>query len=356
MNSRADFDTLAPEFQVHIKGEALPTEAAADLIGVSVLDDVDATGMFTLIVSGCDADEMKVKWIDDEIFREGNSVEIAMGYRDNLQTLFSGEITGLEPEFLEGQPTRLIVRGYDRRHRLLRERKTRSFTNIKDSEIASQIAADAGLIPEVDDSALILPYVLQHNQTDLEFLLARSQRIGFEALVVGQSLKFREREIKADEMLVLRREQELLDFRPRLTTTGQVGEFVVHGWNPKDKREIIAFARNGDEKTLMAGTTSGPRAGEQAFGKAKGSSVTRPVQSQAEADQMAKQRFSELALDFIRADGVCIGEPRLRAGSNVKIDGIGTRFSGLYYVTSCEHRYSPRKGYRTSFNARRNAS
>ena len=37
---------------------------------------------------------MRVKWIDDDLFKEGNSVEIEIGYRDKVEALFKGEITG----------------------------------------------------------------------------------------------------------------------------------------------------------------------------------------------------------------------------------------------------------------------
>ena len=72
--------------------------------------------------------------------------------------------------------------------------------------------------------------------------------------------------------------------------------------------------------------------------------------------KLARQRFGEMALGYIRCDGQCIGEPALRAGVVVKIEGVGERFSGLYYVTSTEQRFSPKKGYRTRFAARRNAT
>jgi len=80
------------------------------------------------------------------------------------------------------------------------------------------------------------------------------------------------------------------------------------------------------------------------------------VQSQEEADQVAKQRFSEMALGYIKGDGVCIGDPRMRAGIVIQIDGVGARFSGLYYVTATEQSFSVAKGYRTRFAVRRNAT
>jgi phage protein D len=95
---------------------------------------------------------------------------------------------------------------------------------------------------------------------------------------------------------------------------------------------------------------------ERAFGTAASARVTTPVQNQDEADAMAKRGFAEMALGYIRADGVCIGEPKMRAGTVVKIEGIGGRFSGSYYVLSVEHSFRPKKGYRTYFSARRNAT
>ncbi|QCP49809.1 phage late control D family protein [Trinickia violacea] len=356
MNARSDFDTLAPEFALKINGAALPTAAAADLISIVVLDDVDAMGMFTFSLTCVNTEDMKVKWIDDDLFREGNPVEIEMGYRDNRRILFSGEITGLEPTFPEGGPPTLTVRGYDRRHRLMRERKTRSYTNVKDSDIAAQLAGGAGLRPEVEDTKVVLPYVLQHNQTDLEFLLNRAARIDHEVVVDGHALIYRPRKVKDSETLTLRREIELLEFRPRMTTMGQVQTLVVRGWNPKSKEEIVSHAGVGDEPTLMKGKSSGPASVQRIFGSTGSTVVRMPVQSQEEADLVAKQRFAQMALGYIHADGVCIGEPHLRAGIVVKIEGLGERFSGLYYVSATEQSFSIATGYRTRFAARRNAT
>jgi phage protein D len=193
MNARSDFDTLAPEFTVQVNGAALPNEAMADLIGLTVLEDVEAAGMFSLTLTGWDTVQMKPKWIDDKLFREGNPVEIGFGYRDRKEALMTGEITAIEPEFAEAQPPTLTVRGHDLRHRLMRARRTRTFTQCKDSDIASRIASEAGLKPQTDDSRVMLPYVLQHNQTDLEFLGARAARIGYELVVQDRTLMFRQR-------------------------------------------------------------------------------------------------------------------------------------------------------------------
>jgi phage protein D len=355
MTDRNSIDTLTPEFNVRINQNELPLAAKADLISVSVLDDVNATGMFSFTLPCWDTTEMKVKWIDDDLFKEGNPVEIKMGYRDNLETLFKGEITALELDFPNKAASTLTVRGYDRRHRLMGKRKTRTFLSMKDSDIASQIAGDWSLRPRAKDTSVTLDYVLQNNQTDFEFLQERAQRIGYEMVVTDRNLHFRPRQNEGSASVTLRREIELLDFSARLTAVGQVEEVFVQGWNPTDKEKVVARSGIGDEQD-MGGSTSGPSKVRQAFGNTGGTTVDCPVLSQAEADQLARGWFGEMALHYLEGHGVCIGTPDLRAGTLVDIKDLGERFSGTYYVTTTEHAFRPGSGYRTTFTVRRNAT
>lgn len=352
MADRKSFDTLAPEFRIEIDGREVSEQLRADLVGVRVLEDVETTGMFALSLECWDGVEMKVKWIDDDMFREGTSVVIHMGYRDHMAEVFAGEISGLEPDFHTGEAPLLTVRGYDRRHRLMKQKKTKSFLNMKDSDIAQQIASDAGLEPRVDDSGVTHDYVLQHNQTNLDFLQRRAERIGFEVFVQAKTLMFRARPVSGDALL-LRREIELLEFYPRSTTMNQVGDVTVRGWDPKQKKELVA--KSADVKGRL-GATSGPAASQRSFSGSAGFQVRSPVSSQAEADALAVGLLNEIALQHVTGEGVCIGRPDLRPGRLVNVEGIGTRFSGHYYVTSTDHSYTRRRGYRTGFAVKRNAT
>ena len=83
--------------------------------------------------------------------------------------------------------------------------------------------------------------------------------------------------------------------------------------------------------------------------------VDRVVFSQTEADQIAKGIFDKLSLRFIQAEGECIGSGALRAGDTIRVEGIGTRFSGLYYLTTVHHILDA-EGFRTRINCLRNAT
>lgn len=348
-------ENLVPVFRVKINGSDIPPRAAADLVTATVHEDVDAPGMFTLQLINYDMARLEVTWSDDKLFNEGNAVEIQMGYVDNLTTIFEGDITGLEHEFSSDEVPKLTVRGYDRRYRLLRGRKIRSYTQMKDSDIARKIAGELGLIAKVEDSRVKLDYVLQHNQSDMDFLQERARRIAYEVVVEDKTLHFRPRQNAAKNALTLR-SLDLIEFYLRSTVLNQLSQVEVRGWDLKEKSAIIGKADKGEIATTMDGSTTGPAAADRAFGKAVSASVDRPVFSQAEADQIALGGINEMALAYITGEGVSIGRTDLRAGTVIRIEGLGKRNSGLYYVTSTTHTYTPARGYRTRFSVRRNAA
>jgi len=351
-----DTQKLAPEFRVKVNGAELPPGTAAMVSSVTVDQDVMAPAMFAVELADQDLTHPDATWADADLFAPGGEAEILLGYTGKLATLMKGEITGLEPEFKSGELPRLVVRGHDRRHRLLRGRNTRSFTQVKDSDVAGQIAQAAGLTAQATDTATTLDYVLQHNQTDLEFLQERARRLGFEVAIDDKTLLFRPHGNTASEALTLARDTDLLEFHPRLTTLGQVGKVMVQGWSAKDKEAITGQAAAGDEGTTMGGADAGSKAADKAFGAAVAAVVDRPVASKDEADKIALGQLQGTALSYVSGEGMVIGRTDLVAGAVIKIEGFGRRFSGLYYVTAARHSFLPQRGYRTAFTVRRNAT
>jgi len=348
-------DISRPAFAITVDGTALPVDIALRVMSICVDEDVGLPCMFAIDVAGGEP-ENGTAWIDDSTFPIGAAVEIGMGYGDSLQNVISAEITGLEPSFVRGGWPALTVRGHDRSHRLLRGRKTRSFVQQKDSDIASTIAAEAGLKADGPNTEVVHDYVLQANQTNMEFLRERAAQIEYEIVIEGKILYFRPVQNAQDATLTLTLEDDLLEFYPRLSTMRQFGEIELRGWSAKDKKEIVAHFNSDDEIAKMGATDTGAAIAGKAFGAAAVLIPDTPVFTQAEADQLARARFNRAALDLVSGDGVCTGRTDLHPGRVITIDGIGTRFSGRYYVASASHRYSQHDAYQTHFVVRRNGA
>lgn len=350
---RSSSNMLVPEVEVTINDAPLPDELRYDLVSVTVQEDLFSPGMFTLrLINVFDLDVLRS---DDNRLNIGQRVVIRMGYVDNLQPLIHGDITGLELAYSAEEVPMLTVRGYDRRHRLMRGQKYRSFVKMKDSDIAAQIAKDTNLESKTSDTGVILDYVLQHNQTDLEFLQERARRMGYEVVINDRTLLFQPYRNPEAVIITLTPDEDLLEFHPVVSSLAQVEKVQIRSWDPLAKTSIVAQANVNSLTTKMAGSTSGPEAA-RTFGQTVGFIVDVPVFNQAEADLIARGKFATMALAYISGDGLAIGRSDLRAGSVIAITGMGQRFSGHYYVTSTTHTFSPERGYRTAFTFRRNAT
>lgn len=349
----------AISFDLLLNGVAIEDSVRSTVVGIRADDDFELPSMVTVELAVLeninDETSASIPKLDDDSFPVGDTLEIQLGYVEQLATVLTAEITGLEPEFFIHSQPKILLRGYDRRHRLMRSHKTRTFVEQKDSDIATLIAQEAQLSPQVEDSAITHPYLAQVNQTDLAFLQSRAKAIGYEVRVEDRDLIFRPLAYEESATVTLNFNNGLLEFCPRLTTLGQVSEVQVQGWNPAEKAPWVGQSRAGDEGGMMGGDRTGSSFVEKAFGASIGHTIRYGAMTQAEIDRMAQAYLKQRALGFISGEGICRGNPAIRAGTVLAIEGVGERFSGDYYVTSASHRYNT-QGYYTHFEVKRNAS
>ncbi|XQQ06059.1 MAG: phage late control D family protein [Leptolyngbya sp. IPPAS B-1204] len=353
---------LHPEVQIRINGREMSDQNRRDLISLSVDQTTQIPSMFTLELAGMGEDGSVLPWIERRSswhhhaspLAIGDEVEIWLRYANtpSVAPLIQGEITGFEPEFVWNRTPSLLIRGYDRRHRLQRAKQIRTFLNQTDSAIATQIATEAGLAANVTDTKIEHEYVLQANQTDLEFLQERAKQIHYEMLVEHKTLIFRPVANAAPATVKLVWPSHLSEFYPRLSVMRQVDQVLVKGWDIQQKTSVVGQATSS--ATKMGGTKTGKDLGNR-FATAVECQTDRAVTTSATAAQVAAATYNRLALTLIEAEGVCQGNPAVRAGAVIEIAGVGEHFSGLYYVTTATHRCHAQTGYQTHFTVQRNA-
>jgi len=350
--------------RVTLNGTQVPNEA---LHGLAVDSDIDAPDMCTITLNNAGSNP---RYSADT--NQGDSVEVTVSPTEGDSgpgsgtAIFKGEVVGLEPIWDGHGETKVIVRAFNRLHRLTRGRKSKSWQNVTDGAIAQQIASDNSLTPEVNgDVNITHEHIYQHNMTDLEFLLQRAARINYEVFVDDTKLKFRKRDVSTDSGIELKfgsgqGDYALQRFCPRLSTAGQVQEVHVRAWKWDSNETIVGKATSLASKL---GQTDGPGAANSPWGKKIYYDVDLPVVTQEQADAVAKAKLEELAMNYITGDGVCIGNSSLKPGIVVKVTVGDTRFDGKYYLVGTTQRYSQRSGrgaagsggYLTAVRFRKNA-
>lgn len=356
MAASSNTQLLVPAFDILINGRRLTQTEKSYLAEFEVDVSVTLPSMFSFVMGTADTQQEVLPWLDEDMFAIGRSVEVKLGYEKDLTSVIKAEITGLEPDFSAMRGLALRVRGYDRRHGLMRGVQTRTFLKMKDSDIAQQIASEVNLNPDVVDSKVVHDYLFQANQTNMDFLQERARSLHYELIVDDRTLRFRPVSNKERKAVTLKMEHDLLEFHPRLTSFQQVSSVTVRGWSPTEKKEILGRAGGGDADSRMGGEQSDTSTTPTAFGQPLMMVADRPVLNQEEADQMAKSHYRKIGLSLIRGDGVCWGRTDLLPGTVITVEGVGKRFGGQYYLTSVVHRYLSQRGYHTHFEFQRNAS
>lgn len=346
---------IAPDYKVILDGNELPLEVGVDVLDVTVCDHVTGASWFCVNMNNWHSDLQEFKYVDGSLFKEGVRLEVTLGYDGRIISLIKGEVTTLEPEFNQDEAPTLKVQGYDSLHRFRRGRKTKSYTRLKDSDIARQIASSLGLTAQVEDTEVTHEYLLQDNMTDIDFLLERARRIRYELVIENGAMQFRKAANDRSKVVSLEYGFTLRSFYPRLSTASQVSEVLVQGWDAKTKKPITGRARSGDEVSKMGGQQLGAAITESAFFATKNIITDKPVFSEGEANQIAKGRFNDMAVEFITGEGTAIGNGDIQAGKVIELLKLGRRFSGLYYVTSATHTIDA-TGYTTKFTVERNAT
>src|SRR5262249_42306933 len=147
-----------------------------------------------------------------------------------------------------------------------------------------------------------------------------ARRIDFEVVVSGSQLHFRQAG-SDDDAVELMWGDTLQAFRPRVTGVQQVDEVVVRGWDPATKDVIESKAQAGDLGVEIGVSRS------DVASSLGGGTVTiadRPVMSGDEADALAKSIVAQLANAYVEAEGTARGDPSLRAGGRIKVQGVGS--------------------------------
>lgn len=397
-------DFYVPRFRIKIGGKNLPVFVVNDVLQLSYTDHIKELDSFEFTVNNWDEVAQEFKYVgaetlasmDDQnqdpknkdskkkdpkksfnplhrLFEPGRTVELSMGYGDTLKLMLTGTFTTLEPTFPSSGGSTLAVRGLNLLHRLRTKQRSQTFQGKKESKIAESFKTLADpdnkgkkLPVLIGDNALKvetdIPYVAQKNQYDIDFLYERARRAGY-VLYIKEAEKKGDKTIKErgiyfgrsedgnpvirQDVLELKWGISLIDFKPTMTTANQVSSVTVNAWNVATKSPIVGKASienqklNQDIHKLLDKSDAREE-----------SVVDEPMFTQKQADLRAEAILLERTKDLVCATGTCVGLPDLRAGCRVRINSLGARFSGEYFVTDTTHSIND-SGYITKFTARR---
>jgi len=327
--------------EVLIDGAPLGPEMASNLVEARVSDSLALPSSALVRIT-----DPAMSLVDHALFRPGKEIEIKMGGADEPATkpVFKGEIVAYEPEFTE-QGVVVAIRCYDKSHRLQRRQKMRTFTDVGVRDIVTKITQEAGLTGEINYSGSgRYKFFQQSGETDREVIAKLERDHDCRFYVRDGRYVFVDAAKVATKGVAVKYAESMLSFRPRLTTVQQETAAQVIGWDPAGKGVV-----NGNSESATVTSKAGLARTEfqDKFGSNTLLIPYRTVDDVAEAQAMAKSALNRRADSHFEAEARCTGLPDLRAGSEIKVSGVGTTFSGVYVASKVTHVYRGEKGYQT---------
>jgi hypothetical protein len=370
----------APEFGVSINDKPMPAALRASITSVNYQTSLEGADRVELTLVN-----ENLCWLDHPLLALDNNLTLSIGYApDPLKRVFVGEIVSQAASFpSSGTPT-LTVAAQDRIQRLQRGTKARWFAipmpsgnyALPDPAVAGIVGLENGLMPLFDPVGAALAVLLggvgavvaasdldtlqhvvrkQTRESDLAFLKRLAKEYGWEMFIEhggplgGYQLRFMSPLDRLAPEVTLKYGQSLIEFTPRVSNVGQIASVSAFVWvAPLKTQFTVTVDWDWDRMapTLAIQPEFIPLVQEPSW-----LLITEPVTPLSAPKRIISELIPRLN-QRLTGSGSTVGDPRIRAGTVLRLEGLGVQFGGLYRVASATHTIDS-GGYRTSFEVRK---
>ena len=328
---------------VKIAGQRLDPEDMNHVEKIEVRNFVGLPDMATIRMA-----DPEGRHVADPPFFIGDEIEVMLGDIEaaNPSPVFTGEIVTFEPEFTTAAAT-ISARAYDKSHRLHRNRRSATFQDMTLSDVVKKVVGENGLqAGTIESTSTVHPFLQQSMESDLDFINRLAALENCEFGVSEGKAFLTTRRNGGGTVPTLSWRENVKSFKPRMSAAQQHDRVKVSSYDPVTRAAVVGEA-----------TTPGrlPRAAQEvrdkasAFGASELLVSDRVANTAEEARTIAQSTLDKLASGSFEAEGTMEGNPAVKAGGKLKLDGFGPRFDGEHDLTSVTHVYG-HGDFRTRFS------
>ncbi|MBN1206802.1 MAG: phage baseplate assembly protein V [Myxococcaceae bacterium] len=256
------------------------------------------------------------------------------------EPLFTGEVTAVEYAHVTGGPREVRVRGYDLLHRLRKRQPVRAHVQVTLADVARELVAALGLSVEASAPGPLWRQLMQHGQSDLDFLAELADRCGVYLVLRDGALRLLTLEGEGEPVPLLLGES-LLEATVEVNGDPACRVVSADGWDPLRVRHHSARAsqaRQGRRVEAEAPPALLGSPGERAL-------VNELAEGDAHTEAAAQAELDHRSAREVVLTALAEGNARLRPGARVEVRGITPAVSGRYVLTSVNHVLDTQRGF-----------
>lgn len=318
---------------LELDGSAAPPALAASLCAIEVRQEFNVPALALLT------------FLDPSPEAAGR---LAMGVRTLLRApdgtaLFDGEITAIRRTLNGARERSLTVRAYDRLHRLRKKQSLRHMNEVGLAEFAQTVAGDLGLDLDIADSPRPRRVLIQQDQSDFGLLAELAGEAGLCFRLDADTLRLSTLGGHGGEEIRLTPGENILEITTDVSAEPMRKASRALGWDLASNRVLAGEAGMAAQDALemrLDAVSAFEGLGERFL-------VNRICESDDEVRRLAQADIDRATARGLIVDALCEGDPALRPGAVVRLEGMGSEADGPFVVSSAVHRFDAHAGYTT---------
>ncbi|WP_245535685.1 phage late control D family protein [Treponema succinifaciens] len=291
---------------------------------------------------------------NDDVFSEGSEVSVHLGYKDDVEEVFSGEVTGFVPRFGEYGAPQMEVQIETKLHRLDKGIRAKAFESKTTAQIIKEIITNHNLKAEVEEFGPKHNYTEQRNITDYDYITQLACKYGKAVWCQGSTVYVKTEITPSDDDVILEWGKSIISARAKTSMTKQLSAATCTGWSIMDCRGFAATATMKDIPLKIGGEYSWEDNSKGYDPKKIEQITTEEIIDEEDAAAVAKAYIQNRSFKFQSCDIKTQGNYHIKPGNRLTVKYIGKQSDGEYLIESVEHTLDIQEGFITRCHLIRN--
>ncbi len=345
----ADNKHLTPVQIMYVDGKRLDVEHEGALQNIVIRDTLNGISSFSVLF-----DTAETKIADKNLIAFESQVSMHLGYKDDVEEVFTGEVLEIKTILPEYGSEQLEVSGCNVLHKLMRGEHSVSFEAMTPSDIIKGIIEKYSLKAKVDNFGTAHDFTTQDGCSDYAFLMKTANLYGKDffadkdTIYVSNTIS-----IRSDE-IILEWGKSLISFEGSLNMKNLLSGFDYIGFDPLKNESFTGGAAVSDISIKTGGSKNWTDISKGGNGKFTGYVSDLRLYDSDDAKQRAMGLLQNNSFLFGRAVGKTEGNYKVRPGMKVNVKMVGEQFEGEYIAEQVTHRFDYSSGYTTTVLLKRN--
>lgn len=320
---------------IKTNGTVIPDGDSIHSIDVEFMVNKIATAK-VVILDG-DASTGKFEASSSKTYIPGNKITIEAGYDNKNTLLFKGVICGQNIRINPSERSFLEIECKDASIATIVDRKSKTFSNKKDSDVISSIIETySGITNSVTATTTEWPQLVQYYTTDWDFILSRAEVNSFIVTTINGKLSVIKPDSETEPVLKLQYGDNILEFNGGLNAVTQLKNVKTSSWDYKtqaiiNREQTNSFAGPGN----LSSNKLSEVIGLSAFQLQSPAALREEDLNNWSKAQLVKSDYSK-----IQGEVTCQGNTKVLPGKYIELAGLGDRFNGNHIVSRVQHNIS----------------